>query len=188
VTVRAANYAWPISGSQVRDVQLNWVAADPTMYDPMTSTVEAKTGTEGALFTARYYPLTFDRVYQTPGGAAPIQAVIESPGDIDLRPLFRIHGPVTAAHVDLYPAAGSVLHLWLNDPVRIDAGHYLEIDSLDHTAYYDSGLSGLTDIDWANSTWPVLAVLPERTTMVLTGTSADATTRAQAIWHDGFVA
>jgi hypothetical protein len=189
ITVRAANYAWPISGSRARSVELHWIAADPTMYDPMTSIVEAKAGTGPPSFMARTYNLTFDRIYQTPGGGAASEATIESPGDIALRPRFRIYGPITAARVNLAVSTGEVLHLWLVGSARIDKGQYLEINTLEHTAFYNSDPTrpALTDIDWANSTWPVLPILPEHTAMTLTGTTTDNTSKAQAVWSDGFV-
>jgi hypothetical protein len=188
VTVRAANYTWPISGSKSRRVQLNWVAADPTMYDPVTSTVQAKSG-GGETFVGRVYPLIFDRVYETPGGGLPTDGIIMSPGDIGVRPLFRIHGPITAPQLDLSVSDGRTLALWFKPTVRIDLGHWVDIDTLDHEAYYDSDPArhALSDLDWANSAWPVLPVLGQSTTMTLRGSSTTEVTFAQAIWHDGYL-
>ena len=33
-TVRASGYSWPVTGSRRRDIQLQWVAADPVAVDP----------------------------------------------------------------------------------------------------------------------------------------------------------
>jgi hypothetical protein len=188
VTVRAAHYGWPITGAKVRDVQLQWIAADPTMYDPSGQAATSSAGT-GTMSTDRLYPLVFPRVYLSGSGTLPTAGVIESGGDVALRPTVRIYGPVTEPHVDFEVTDGRTLHLWFNPGVRVDSGHWIEVDTDEHTAYRDGDPAqpALTDIDWANSTWPVLPVLPAYTMMRLSASSTTAEARAEASWFDGFV-
>jgi hypothetical protein len=188
VVVRAANYAWPISGASTRAVQLNWIAADPTMYDATECAAQATAGS-GGVTTDRFYPLVFPREYLSGTGTTPTAGSIRSSGDTVLRPVFDIFGPITTPQLDLDVTDGRKLRLWFNPGVRIDGGHHIEIDTAAHTAYWDADPAqpALSDLDWANSTWPVLPVLDDYTTMELRGDSTTEATYARASWFDGFV-
>ena len=189
LTVRAAGYSWPISGSAGRDIQLSWIASDPIMHDPVVKTATAFAGTGTA--AGRVYPLTFNRVYPT-GGVAPSTGTIQSAGDVaPLRPRLRIYGPITTPVVRFVasdPVAGvanySVVFV---AGFRIDPGHWVDVDTATKTATSDTGLSVMSSIDWQSSVWPTLPVLPGSTTMTLTGTSTSQVTQVVASWSDRFL-
>ena len=95
LTLRAAGYAWPIAGPFERDIQLQWVAADPIARDPVAQTVVAWAGT-GIL--GRVYNLVFPRVYPA-GAGLPSTAQIVGHGDVPIQPYVRIFGPITNPRV-----------------------------------------------------------------------------------------
>ena len=189
VTVRAADYSWPISGSAARDVQLSWVAADPWMTDPSEHSATAYAGT-GGLAGGRRYPLAFPRLYPA-GGGSPTTGVIQSAGDVPVQPLVRIYGPITDPAVGFQVANADgpnrVYALVFTAGFRIDPGHWVDADTATKTVTSDAGTSAMGDLDWMASEWPVLPVAPGITYMTLTGTSTTTTTQAVATWQDGYL-
>jgi hypothetical protein len=189
--VRAAGYTWPISGKPTREIGLQWVAADPIVRDPLQRLATAMAG--GSTVAGRGYPLQHNRIYP-PGGGVATTGEIRSDGDIVVRPLLRIWGPITNPVVTLTPTTGS-------DPAGpdasirfvtgfiINAGTYVDVDTAAKTAFVggDPTRSVMAQIDWAQSVWPVLPTLPYWTWLTITGDSTAAATQVQALWYDGFL-
>jgi hypothetical protein len=194
LTLRAAGYSWPVVGAYQRDILLQWVAADPVVRDPDTQTATAWAGSSPTN-PGRLYNLTFNRIYPV-GGGGPISATISSPGDIAIRPKLRFYGPITgpiALFVSTDPAS-SVTTTWevqFLATYRIDAGRYVDVDTMARTAYLDDGTSALSALDWGAMShgWPTLPVLPATTTMSLTSAGGNTTgvTQVQATWNDGYL-
>lgn len=165
LTVRAAGYSWPISGPYQRDIQLQWIASDPVARDP-----NLKTAT--ALIVG--------------------SSSISTPGDVPVRPLFRITGPLTAPSVGLGLADPpyTTWFLAFQSSFTIPVGHYIEIDTENRTVFYDGDPAKprLASMDWTVSSWQWIAPLPSATIMSLTGTGDGPGTRVDAIWQDGYVA
>lgn len=187
--VRAAGYGWPISGGQSRDVQLSWVASDPIMRDPETNTATAYAGS--GTVSGRTYPLVFPRTYPT-GGGSPSTGTISSPGDVPIRPLLRIYGPITTPVVTLQvsnppPAPTTTYRVVFIPGFRIDSGHWVDVDTAAKTALTDTGANVMAQIDWMSSAWPVLPTAPAVTYMTLTGTTTSPITQVVAMWSDGYL-
>ena len=89
-----------------RDIQLQWVAADPVAREASDKTATAWAGaSEGG---GRTYPLTFNRTYPGGGGAA-ANGLIVTHGDVAVSPYLRIYGPITGAAVAFVtPAARAI--------------------------------------------------------------------------------
>jgi hypothetical protein len=185
LTLRASGYSWPIVGPSQRDIQLQWLAADPVVRDPATRTVTAWSGSGGA---GRVYPLVFNRQYPTSGGS-PITGVISSPGDVAVRPLLRIYGPITGPDVRLSPQSGAWFDVKFVASFVINAGDWVDVDTVAKTAFLrgDPTQSVLGQVDWLNTTWPVLPVAPATSNLNLYGSGASGVTQVQAIWHDGYM-
>jgi hypothetical protein len=187
ITVRAADYGWPISGPYERDVHLAFVAADPVMRDATqkTATAWAGSGSGGV----RVYNLTFNRTY--PGsGTSPTNATIAPLGDVGVRPLFRIYGPATAPAVNWYNIP-SGQNGWMRTVAgyQVFAGHYLDINSATKTAFVDGDPNqpAMASIDWQNSQWPLIGPAPAYSIMTLSAGSPSAVTQVQAMWRDGYL-
>ena len=134
LTLRGSGYGAPIAGPFERDVQLQWVAADPIARDPVvnTATAWAGTGTTGG----RTYNLTFPRFY--PGNAGPaVAGHILGHGDTPIQPYLRIFGPITNPRVTFDTTGPPTAHSEVGLTERIDAGHFVGIDTRMHTAYLD---------------------------------------------------
>jgi hypothetical protein len=186
MTVRAAGYAWPIAGPIERQIHLQWIAADPVARDPTQRSAVAFAGSSTG--AGRGYNLTFLRTYPTGGGSSS-SATITSAGDVAVRPLLRIYGPVTAPTVTFTPAAGLVTFL---PTMVVSGGHYLEVDCAQRSAYLDGDRTQnvLTQMDWATMNaqggWPLIP--PQTTvTMAMTGQSTGGLTQTQATWNDGYL-
>jgi hypothetical protein len=190
LTLRASGYSWPIVGANQRDIQLQWVAADPVARDPNTQTVTAWPGASSA--QGRTYPLTFNRTYPA-GGAGPAAGTISSPGDVAVRPLLRIYGPITGAQVTILPVLGGQgdanYRVWLLGGYIIDAGHWVDIDTAARTAYRDSDHTQpvLNQIDWVNTAWPALRPNPQTWQLTMTGGNTTGASQVQAIFNDGYL-
>jgi hypothetical protein len=184
--VRASGYTWPISGARAREIHLGWIAADPAMNDPAERSVIAYAGSSTG--TGRNYPLTYNRLYP-PGGNSPSTATISSPGDIPIRPLLRIYGPITAPRVALAISDGSALEVRFVAGFIINAGRWVDVDAANRTVYADSDPTApvVDRVDWQASTWPVLPVAPASTSMNLYGDSTAGVTQVEAIWHDRYL-
>lgn len=190
-TVRAAAFTWPISGKRSRDIHLAWVAADPIFRDPTARLATAMAGSTSA--NGRVYNLVHNRVYP-PGAGAPSTGQIRSPGDVVVRPLLRIFGPVTNPVVTLQPTTGAdpsgppaVIRFELG--FLIGSGQWVDVDTNEKTAFLngDPTRSVMAQVDWANTVWPVLPTEPYFSWLTMTGTSTSSTTQAQALWYDGYL-
>ena len=161
LTVRAAGYSWPVAGGAQRAIHLQFVAADPTAYDPTVKTATA-----------------------TPAAGASLAAA----GDVAVRPLIRVTGPVTGPAVALTPPASAAWQLAFLATFTIPAGHHVDIDTDARTVLYDSdpAQGRLSSLDWARSSWQAI---PPGTTAVLTlaGTATTGATQAQASWQNGYL-
>jgi hypothetical protein len=187
-TVRAAGYAWQISGARTRDIHLSWIAPDPVMRDPTEQIAAATAGTAG--LTGRTYPLTFPRAY--PSGNYPAAPVVVAPaGDLPVRPLLRIYGPITTPVVTLdpEPGTGAAQVVAFASGFRIDVGAWVDVDADAKTALRqsDPAQSVLTSLDWSRTTWPVLEPAPTSYQMSLAGSSTSPVTQVEARWHDGYL-
>jgi hypothetical protein len=184
--VRAVAYSWAVVGGVERDIQLQWKAADPVARSPVVKTAIALAGAAGG--SGRTYPLVFNRTYPA-GGGSPSTATITSPGDVAVRPLVRIYGPVTGPVVTFTPSSGPVSKVAFVTSYRVDAGNYVEVDTIAKTAYLNGpgGASALAWLDWFNTVWPVLPIAPASTTMGMAGASTTGATQVQAIWQDGYL-
>jgi hypothetical protein len=185
--VRASGYTWPVSGASSREIHLGWIAADPAMTDPAGRTAIAYAGSSTG--TGRNYPLTYARLYP-PGGNAPSTATISSPGDVPIRPLLRIYGPITAPRVTLELSDSSgTLEVRFVPGFIINAGRWVDVDAAARTVYADSDPTApvIDQVDWTVSTWPVLPTEPLFTYLNLYGDSTAGVTQVQAIWHDRYL-
>ena len=187
LTLRGSGYAVPIAGPYQRDIQLQWIAADPIARDPAIQSATAWSGT-GVL--GRVYNLTFPRVYPI-GSASPTTAYIRGDGDVPIQPYLRIFGPITNPHVLMQTAIVPVTawNVWLN--YRIDAGHFVGIDTRTHTALLDDDptQSVLSALDWTTLKWPVLPNNPDYTAIQLKTSAGGTTSSTQVVatWQDGYL-
>jgi hypothetical protein len=186
LTLRAAGFAFVIDNAEERDIQLQWVAADPVARDPVVHTVVTYAGSSTG--AGRRYNLAFPRTYPS-GSGGPVAAPIQSPGDVAVRPTLRIYGPVTAPVVQFDPRAGAIAFL---PTLTVSGGHYVAVDCAAKTAYLDDDRSQnlLSQVDWptvyARGGWPLI---PARTliTTLMTGQSTSGNTQAQVMWQDGYI-
>ena len=181
LTLRASGYSWPLKGGAKRDIQLAWIAADPIARDPTTKSATAWAGT--AAQNGRGYPLTFNRSYPT-GTMPPTYGYIVSNGDVPVRPMLRIYGPITAPAVTLagYRVATAF-------GFRIDPGHFADIDTAARTMYLDGDPTrpAMSSINWQTTTWPVLPAGGVQNLLALTGTSTSQVSQVVATWNDGYL-
>jgi len=187
INLRAMGYSWAVNSPVERQIQLQWKAADPTVRDPTVQTATSYTGTPTG--NGRTYPLSFSRQYPATGGA-PSTGTISSPGNLLVRPLLYIYGPVTAPAVTFTPTGSTpVSKVAFVPSFRIDAGHFVLVDTVNKTANLDgpNGASELAWLDWYNTTWPILPIQPDTTSMAMTGSSTSGSTQAQATWQDGYL-
>jgi hypothetical protein len=196
LTLRPTAYAWPIVGAFQRDISLQWTAPDPIARDPATKTTTAWAGTIAG--GGRTYPLYgpsggLPRTYPVGSGSS-TTGQVTTPGDVVVRPLLRVYGPITQARVNFayYGGAGSA-SVPFKAGYAIAAGHYVEIDTAVHTAYLDgnSAQSVLSKLDWGALVWPAVPPLPGGAAVNLAGDPAglvtSGVTQAQVIWQDGYL-
>jgi hypothetical protein len=201
LVVRPVNYAWPIVGAETRDIQLQFVAADPIARDPVQKLAISHVGSTilpGRVYDkvynrvypgdAMHYPLVYDRHYPEPT-ADSTTAVLESPGDVPIRPLLRVWGPITSPLVEFVTAFGEKMNVPFVVGYRIDAGHYVEVDTFEKTAYLDGDpLQSVIDrIAWDLARWPILPAGGVESFMNLYGIGTSAVSQAQALWFDGYL-
>ena len=185
LTLRAAGYAWPIAGPFERDIQLQWIAADPVARDPNAQTVVAWAGT-GIL--GRVYSWTPPRAYPV-GAGLPTVGHIVGHGDVPIQPYVRIFGPITNPRVTFDTVGPPVVHSEIGMTYRIDAGHFVGIDTRAHTAYLDdnTAASVLSALNWSTLVWPTLPNSPDSTSMAITGTGTTSSSQVAATWNDGYL-
>lgn len=191
LVVRGSAYSWPIRGASLREISLQFLAADPYPRDPIERSSTAWSGSSGA--GGRTYPLVFNRVYPGTGGL-PAPGSISSPGDVGVQPKLRIFGPITqhsglALVTFTRNSDGAVQAISLLPGTRIDAGTFLSISSKDHTATLndDPTRPMLSAIDWTRTTWPLLSPEPDTWQMTLAGDNASYQTQVVATWHDRYL-
>jgi hypothetical protein len=189
LTLRPDSYDWPIVGAIERDVALQWIAADPVARDVNVQTATAWAGTGSG--SGRLYNLTYPRIYPS-GSSSAVSGRIQSAGDVPVRPLLSIYGPVTGPQVILASVIGSGQVNWsvvFTPTTRIDAGHRIDVDTAAHTAFYDGDPTQnvLGQLDWRTTVWPVLPPSPSYTIFVMYGQTTTTTTQTQAIWQDGYL-
>jgi hypothetical protein len=187
VTVRAAGFTAPISGKATWEIHLAFVAPDPVMRDPTERSAIARVGSDDP--GGRGYPLTFPRYYSA-GGGGPTTGEIMSPGDVPVRPLLRIYGPVTDPVVKLAPTLQQPpveYRVAFVAGFRIASGAWVDVDTDRRTVMDSTGASLMAQLDWAATTWPVLPDLPAVTYLTVTGTSATGISQVLALWQDGYL-
>lgn len=186
MTLRGAAYAWPVAGANERDIQLQWVAADPYAYGPVQQVATAWTGSAvaGRVYN-RVYPYTYPA-----GSSSPVNGTISTPGDVGVAPYLRIYGPITSPIVTFTVAGRFYARIYVEGGVRIDAGHFLGVDCDAHTAYLDDDRtqSWLGQLDWSATIWPDLPPAPAYAYMSITGESTTSSSQVQATWHDRYLA
>ena len=184
LTLRASAFTWPIAGPFERDIQLQWVAADPVVRDPVQKSSTAWSGSSGT--PGRTYNLTFNRVYPAGGGSQTTGQIV-STGDMPVRPLLRIYGPITFPTVLFYPPTG-LFEIAFNSTMIVAAGHYLEVDTVAKTVYMDGDHTQpyINQIQWLNTTWPVLPA-GQTTRFNLSGNNTSGITQCQALWYEGYL-
>ena len=188
MVVRASNYSWPMVGGSKREVQLQWVAADPLAIDPTPRLATAWAGSD--VSGGRVYNLVFNRTYGPEGGSMPTAAELSSPGDVIAWPLLRIYGPIALPLVRFdYGAgvpAGAVRFV---PPFNIDTGRFLEVSTANNTADWDGdpGRPALASLDWLATVWPYVPARGQVATMTLDGDSTTGTSQVQASWLDRFI-
>ena len=185
--LRGNGYGWPIAGADQRDIQLQWVAADPYVYDTTDNTVTAWFGTPtqtGRTYNDPYYR-AHGRDYGTKQEAGPTIAYMVNGGDVAAHPVLRIYGPVTAPVIYMGGGAGLVV---MSSDARIDAGDYVTVDASKHLAYRGENPddSVISWVNFQNTVWPVL---PPRSNTYLYPTGQDYThiSQVSATWRDGFL-
>lgn len=188
--LRASGYGWPIAGADQRDIQLQWVAADPFAYGTTEHVAEARAG--DAVPPGRTYPLTFDRTYPESGGSASA-GIITTVGDVPAQPFLRIFGPITEPQVTIevtLAAGGStVQRVWFKPTFRIAAGEYVDLDTVARTAYVMGNplRPALRYLEWTNVQWPVVPPAPGSGRLSLGGFSTGDSTLVHATWRDGYI-
>jgi hypothetical protein len=189
LTMRAEQYDFPIAGPYQRDISMQWIAADPRLYDP---SVQSATSWSGSTGSGRVYNLTFPRIYPT--GGAIVNATIITHGDLGCQPLLRIYGPITTPKVTFHTlVANTLFQVWGVAGFAIAPGHFVAIDTAQRTAYMDGdpAQNVLGSIDWLNTIWPVIPRSPDGATMTLSGDPAGGVmtgvTQVQATWQDAFL-
>ena len=186
MVLRAAGYSMPIAGPDERDIQLQWVAADPAAVDPVEKSMTTWAGSSSQ--PGRTYPWTPPRIYP-PGGSEPTTGLITTLGDLPVRPRIRIYGPITQAQAGIEPATSIyAISVAFLASFTIGAGHYVDVNVADRTAFLDGdpSQSVLASIRWDQSIW---GVVPPNVVHYfwLQGTSTSGITQAVATWHDRYL-
>jgi hypothetical protein len=190
LSVRAQDYSFAVNDTEQRDVQLSWVAADPVARDPTEQTATAWAGSDGGT-QGRAYNLRYNRVYPA-AASAPVAGAILSAGDVPVRPLLRVYGPITNGSVTFTEGATAHGGIGFLTSYVIGSGHFVEVDCDARTAYLDGDRSKsvLTSLDWPEIAsyggWPEI---PPRTSVVmhLMGSSTTGATQCVATWQDGYL-
>jgi hypothetical protein len=166
LTLRPDSYDWPIVGATQRDIALQWIAPNPISYGPTQQSITAPT--------------------------VGVAVRLNSPGDVPVRPIVQITGPITGTQVTLncFNSGGTVIY---NNMVAllagyvIPAGSVVTVDCGAHTAVLNGAASVLTQIDWTQTNWPVLVVNPGYTNCALHGSATTAATLLTVLWNDGYL-
>jgi hypothetical protein len=188
LVVRAAGFSTTISGDNRRDIHLQWVAADPTIRDPVTQTVSAWAGSGTA--PGRTYNLTYPRTYPA-GGTGATTGYIRTYGDLPIQPLFTIYGPVTTPAVYLHNNSdpSTVYAVRFDAGYQIPAAHYVTVDTGRKTVYVDGDPNQpvMDAVDWLHSTWPYVPPYPNVGVVTMGGTSTSSVTQTVVSWQDAYL-
>jgi hypothetical protein len=183
--LRGVAAGWPIVGDNKREIQLQWIAADPVAYDPASYLATAWAGS--AVTVGRQYPLTFDRTYAAGPGGSKVDAVFNVHGDYPAQPVVRVYGPITSAVVTFDTPSDHYVIPFAHG-FRIDAGTHVTVDTKAHAAYLgdDPTASVLSSLDWSRLVWPVLPS-GNTVTMSVSGENTTGLAQAQATWNEGYL-
>jgi hypothetical protein len=192
LTLRAIAYDSKIDAPGQRDVIMQWEAPDPIAKD---ANVQSAFSYAGSGLAGRVYNLVYARAYPTGTQAATSATLQQNPGDVTVRPFLRIYGPITAPNVSgtVYTSVGSGANYALTfaSSFRIDAGHWVDVDSERRTIHYDSdpAQSALAAVRWdlPSVGWLYLPPSPGSAQLTLSGSSTSAITQAQLTWQDGYL-
>jgi hypothetical protein len=187
--LRASAWSAPMDTPPERPFQMTWVAPDPIAQGAASEQTQTTAWSGGASGGGRTYPLTFNRVYPA-GGGAPVAGLVLSDGDIAVQPYLRIFGPITGAAVTFVTQiSGQTFLVPMLLTNRIDAAHFIGIDTAKHTAYLDDDITKpvLNMIDWTRLIWPVLPVAPDQSTVTLTGQNTTGVTQVLVTWRDRYL-
>lgn len=188
--VRASDYAWAIEGDDERRIHLGWIAADPVARATDVSTASAWSG--ASVGAGRAYNLTFARTYPV-GTSSPTTGVIRPTGDVPVRPLYRVFGPITypRLHFPGMRGDGTAYTFDINfvQSLTIGGSQWIDIDSANRTALLmgDPTQSVQSSIDWNTTTWGAIDPAPGYSYMQLTGSSTSDATQVTASWTEGFL-
>jgi hypothetical protein len=98
----------------------------------------------------------------------------------------RVVGGVKIALLASYTVAGPAGAGQPADRVVIDtAAHTVTL--LHTVAGVTTATNALAAIDWTQTVWPVLPVLPDSTDMALAGASTTGSSQVVATWNDGYL-
>jgi hypothetical protein len=188
MVLRAMAYDWPIAGANQRDISLQWLAADPSAWDPVVQSATAWSG--ASVITGRPYPLTFPRTYPAGGGSGPAVGRMQTNGDLAVQPLLTLYGPVEAPVITVDTVLGGQhFAIVFEAGYIIDGNAFVVIDTAAKTAYLggDPTKPVMADIDWIACTWPVIPPAPDRAVLGLSGSSTTSTTQVVATWQDRYL-
>jgi hypothetical protein len=194
ITLRPSAFTAPIAGPFQRNIHLSWVAADPIIKDPVTQSVIAWSGSGVA--SGRQYALVFPRTYPAgSGGPGATTGNIHTMGDLPIRPLYRLYGPITNPRISCHNNDGSGdSSIRFDTGYQVAAGHFVDIDTGAKTAYTDGDPNqpAMTSIDWINSSWPVVNPYVPGTganvgVVSLTGSSTSGITQVVVSWQDAYL-
>lgn len=190
LVLRVSQYSGglPMTQPPRRDAQFQWVAADPVLRDV---NVQTSTAYAGSAVLGRQYPRVFNQTYP-PAGAAQSNGSIQGLGQIPIRPVLNIYGPITTPKVQFTTQqSGQNFQVWFMPGFYINAGHYVAVDTLNRTILQDGTTPTLGQLDWSNTVWPVLPNSPDSTAFSLTydstGLQTTSSTQCQATWQDGYL-
>jgi len=190
ITLRPAGYTWKVEGNQQRDIELQWVAPDPYVYDPTVQNVIAWSGSSTA--SGRVYPLTFPRTYPTGGGTGTTGRLVSN-GDLPIQPLCRVYGPVTAPAIHFASWDGvnnPAFWIYFVSGFSLGVNQWVDVDTNNRTAFLQSDPTqpAFAQLNFTSVKWPVLPVAPGYTTISLTGSGAmSGVTQVQTFWQDAFL-
>jgi hypothetical protein len=190
LVVRASPYSGglPMAIPNRRDVQFQFVAADPVLRDTAVKSTVSWAGSAGS---GRVYPLVFPRSYPT--GGAQSNGTIQGVGQVPIRPLLAVYGPITTPKITFRPnISPTTYQVWFTPGYQIPAGSYVQVDTANRSAtLYPGGTNAMAAIDWTNTVWPALPNSPDATVMILagdpTGLVTTGVTQVQASWQDGYL-
>jgi hypothetical protein len=187
LVVRAAGYGWAVEGAEQRSIALSWVCADPYARDAdLQQTIALAGAHETQAFT---FPMTFPFSFTIGGDTPPSVGNMAIGGDVSIKPLLRVYGPIANASVSIRPALSSASFvIGFVGGYNIAAGQYVEIDTQEKTAFLngDRTKSVITSIDWANVFWPVLPT-GQTSYLQIRGSSTSPISQVIATWRAGYL-